>query len=84
MDPHARSDGFVTSFDMNMYEALLRRDRDLKLEPALATEWSNVDPSTWRFKLRHGVAFHDGTPFTADDVIFSCSVQLPRDRTFRP
>jgi peptide/nickel transport system substrate-binding protein len=38
MDPHARSDGFVTSFDMNMYEPLLRRDRDLKLEPALATE----------------------------------------------
>jgi peptide/nickel transport system substrate-binding protein len=71
MDPHARSDGFVTSFDMNMYEPLLRRDRDLKLEPALATEWSNVDPSTWRFKLRQGVAFRDGTPFTADDVIFS-------------
>src|ERR1700739_2612505 len=54
MDPHARSDGFVTSFDMNIYEPLLRRDRDLKLEPALATEWSNVDPSTWRFKLRQG------------------------------
>ena len=71
MDPHARSDGFVTSFDMNMYEPLLRRDRDLKLEPALATEWSDVDPSTWRFKLRQGVKFHDGTPFTADDVIFS-------------
>jgi peptide/nickel transport system substrate-binding protein len=71
MDPHARSDLFVTSFDMNMYEALLRRDRNLKLEPALATEWSNINPTTWRFKLRQGVKFHDGTPFTADDVIFS-------------
>jgi peptide/nickel transport system substrate-binding protein len=71
MDPHARADGFVTSFDMNMYEPLLRRDRNLKLEPALATEWSNPDPTVWRFKLRHGVKFHDGTPFTADDVIFS-------------
>jgi peptide/nickel transport system ATP-binding protein len=71
MDPHARSDLFVTSFDMNMYEALLRRDRDLKLEPSLATEWSNIDPTTWRFKLRQGVKFHDGTLFTADDVIFS-------------
>jgi peptide/nickel transport system substrate-binding protein len=71
MDPHARSDLFVTSFDMNMYEALLRRDRNLKLEPALATEWSNIDPTTWRFKLRQGVEFQDGTPFTADDVVFS-------------
>src|SRR5271155_5363448 len=71
MDPHARADLFVTTFDMNMYDALLRRDRDLKLEPALATEWSNTDPTTWRFKLRQGVKFHDGTPFTVDDVIFS-------------
>jgi len=71
MDPHARSDLFVTSFDMNMYEPLLRRNRELKLEPALATEWSNVEPAIWRFKLRQGVEFHDGTPFTADDVVFS-------------
>ncbi|WP_428483660.1 ABC transporter substrate-binding protein [Rhodopila sp.] len=71
MDPHARSDGFVTSFDMNMYEPLLIRDRNLKLAPVLATEWANTNPTTWRFKLRHGVKFHDGTPMTADDVIFS-------------
>ena len=71
MDPHARSDLFVTSFDMNMYEPLLRRDRELKLDPALATEWSNINPTTWRFKLRQGVKFHDGTPFTVDDVVFS-------------
>jgi len=71
MDPHARSDLFVTSFDMNMYEPLLRRNRELRLEPALATEWSNVEPTIWRFKLRQGVEFHDGTPFTADDVVFS-------------
>jgi peptide/nickel transport system substrate-binding protein len=62
MDPYARSDLFVTSFDMNMYEALLRRDRDLKIEPSLPTEWSNIDPTTWQFKLRQGVKFHDGTP----------------------
>src|SRR5580658_1136056 len=71
MDPHARSDGFVTSFDMNIYEPLIRRDRNLKLEPALATEWKNIDPTTWRIKLRQGVKFHDGTPLTAEDVIFS-------------
>src|SRR5882762_2016956 len=71
MDPHARSDGFVTTFLMSMYEPLLRRDRELKLEPTLATEWLNIDPTTWRFKLRQGVKFHDGTPFAADDVVFS-------------
>jgi peptide/nickel transport system substrate-binding protein len=71
MDPHARSDGFVTSFDMNMYEPLVRRDRNLKLEPGLATEWSSTGPTTWRFLLRHDVKFHDGTPLTADDVVFS-------------
>src|SRR5882672_9850446 len=71
MDPHARSDLFVTSFDMNMYEPLIRRDRNLKLEGALATEWSNINPTTWRFKLRQGVKFHDGTPLTVEDVLFS-------------
>jgi peptide/nickel transport system substrate-binding protein len=77
MDPHARSDGFVTSFDMNIYEPLIRRDRDLRLEPALATEWVNIDPATWRIKLRQGVKFHDGTPLTVEDVIFS--IQRVRD-----
>src|SRR5690348_1841509 len=71
MDPHARSDLFVQSFDANIYEPLVRRDRNLKLEPALATEWANVNPMTWRFKLRHGVTFHDGTPLTVEDVLFS-------------
>ncbi len=71
MDPHARGDAFVSSFDFNMYEGLVRRDRDLKLEAALATEWANVNPTTWRFKLRHGVTFHDGSPLTVEDVLFS-------------
>jgi len=71
MDPHARSDGFVSSFDGNMYEPLLRRDRQMNLEPALATKWSNIDPLTWRIRLRQGVAFHDGTELTVDDVLFS-------------
>jgi peptide/nickel transport system substrate-binding protein len=71
MDPHARSDAFVSSFDFNMYEPLVRRDRNLKLEPALATEWATINPTTWRFKLRHGVTFHDGAPLTVEDVLFS-------------
>jgi peptide/nickel transport system substrate-binding protein len=71
MDPYARQETFLLSFDGNMYEPLVGRDRKLKLEPALATEWTQTAPKVWRFKLRQGVKFHDGTPFTADDVIFS-------------
>jgi peptide/nickel transport system substrate-binding protein len=71
MDPYARQETFLLLFDMSMYEPLIRRNREMKLEPGLATEWSNVDPTTWRFKLRQAVKFHDGSPFTADDVVFS-------------
>src|SRR6266571_6211204 len=71
MDPYARNETFLLSFAMNMYEPLIRRNQKLELEPGLATEWSNTDPTTWRFKLRQGVKFHDGTPFSADDVVFS-------------
>ena len=71
MDPYARQETFLLSFDSNMYEPLVRRDRNLKLEPALATSWSQPSPEVWRFNLRHDVKFHDGTPFTADDVVFS-------------
>lgn len=71
MDPYARNETFLLTFMSNIYEPLVRRDRQLKVEPALATEWAQVSPELWRFKLRHGVKFQDGTPFTADDVIFS-------------
>jgi peptide/nickel transport system substrate-binding protein len=71
LDPYTRSETFLLSFNANIYEPLARRGRDLKLEPALATEWSQTAPDTWRFKLRQGVKFSDGTPFTADDVEFS-------------
>lgn len=71
MDPYALNETFTVGFLGNIYEGLVRRDRDLNLEPALATEWSNPEPNVWRFKLREGVKFHNGEPFTADDVLFS-------------
>ncbi|WP_164887636.1 ABC transporter substrate-binding protein [Paenirhodobacter populi] len=46
----------------------MRYDRNLKLEPALATSWEIVSPTTWRFHLREGVKFQDGAEFTAEDV----------------
>jgi peptide/nickel transport system substrate-binding protein len=54
-----------------VYEGLSIIDADLSLRPALATSWQPIDPTTWRFALREGVTFHDGTPFSAEDVVFS-------------
>ncbi|MGB8842446.1 MAG: ABC transporter substrate-binding protein [Aliidongia sp.] len=71
LDPYSRSESFLLSFNQNIYEPLARRDRDLKLEPALATAWVQTAPDVWRFTLRDGVKFSDGTPFSADDVEFS-------------
>ena len=71
MDPHSRNVAATLSFLSNIYEGLVRRDRDLKLEPALALSWTTTAPDTWRFVLRRNVRFHDGSPFTADDVVFS-------------
>ena len=71
MDPHAARDDFTLSLLSNVYEGLVRWNRDLKLEPALAESWETISDTEWRFHLRKGVKFHNGDPFTADDVIFS-------------
>ncbi len=71
MDPYVRNESFLLTFTQNIYDPLVRRDRDLKVEPALAESWEQPDATTWRFHLRHGVKFQGGEPFTADDVLFS-------------
>ncbi len=71
MDPYARNETFLLAFLSNIYEPLVRRDRELKLEPALAASWSQPSPTIWRVNLRANVKFQDGTPFSADDVVFS-------------
>ncbi|MGA2551148.1 MAG: ABC transporter substrate-binding protein [Burkholderiaceae bacterium] len=71
MDPHSLNESLQLGFLNNIYESLVGFDRNMKLVPALATDWKQTAPTIWRFNLRHGVTFHDGTPFTADDVIFS-------------
>ena len=71
LDPHLNNEAPTNAMKNNLYETLIFRNYELKLLPGLATEWKQVDPTTWRFTLRQGVKFHDGTPFTADDVIFS-------------
>jgi len=71
MDPYTRSETFLLTFTQNIYDPLVRRGRNLKVEPALAERWEQPDPRTWRFHLRKGVKFQGGEPFTADDVVFS-------------
>jgi peptide/nickel transport system substrate-binding protein len=71
MDPYTRSETFLLTFTQNIYDPLVRRDRDLKLEPALAKSWEMTSPTVWRFHLRPGVKFQGGEDFTADDVVFS-------------
>jgi peptide/nickel transport system substrate-binding protein len=71
MDPMALNETFTLGFQNNIYEPLVAYDGQLKLVPALALSWENPEPTKWIFKLRQGVKFHDGSPFTADDVIFS-------------
>jgi peptide/nickel transport system substrate-binding protein len=71
MDPHSLNESLQLNITGNLYEPLVARGKKLELVPGLATDWKQTSPTVWRFNLRKGVTFHDGTPFTADDVIFS-------------
>lgn len=69
LDPHARSWLANLALGANIYEPLVRRDADLKLQPALAARWFSENPTTWIFDVRPGVQFHDGRALTAADVV---------------
>jgi peptide/nickel transport system substrate-binding protein len=71
MDPHGIASLYNTRVIGQIYETLVGRDEQFRVAPRLALSWAVVEPTAWRFKLRPGVKFHDGTPFTADDVVFS-------------
>lgn len=71
MDPHGAFSTANAALLGNIYEGLVRHDRDLRFEPALATSWDVVAPDHYRFRIRRGVRFHDGTPMTAADVVAS-------------
>lgn len=71
MDPHSQNEQMTNMMNGQVYERLTSRDKQLNIVPGLASEWTQVSPLVWRFKLRPNVKFHDGTPLTADDVVFS-------------
>ncbi|APV52382.1 ABC transporter substrate-binding protein [Betaproteobacteria bacterium GR16-43] len=77
-DPHAQNEGLNNNMNDEIFERLTTRNKELAIKPALATSWEAKSPTVWRFNLRRGVTFHDGTPFTADDVVYSIErAQLP-------
>ena len=85
MDPATRQETVQLSFLANIYEPLVRRNRDLGLEPALAVSWEQTSPTVWRFHLRPGVKWQDGSPFTADDVVFTLKrIQAPNSSMRAP
>lgn len=71
MDPHYHNLSPNNSLLSHIFESLVDQDERQRLQPGLAESWKPIDDTTWEFKLRRGVKFHDGTPFTADDVLFS-------------
>lgn len=71
LDPHAQNEVLSNSINGHIYEKLVTRDANLALVPGLASRWRQVDALTWHFQLRGDVKFHDGSPLTGEDVVFS-------------
>jgi peptide/nickel transport system substrate-binding protein len=71
LDPHSQNHATTNAILMHAYEGLTRYGPNYEVQPALATKWTFISPTQVRFELRKGVKFQDGTPFTADDVLFS-------------
>jgi peptide/nickel transport system substrate-binding protein len=75
LDPHSQNHATSNAILQHTYEGLTRYAKpvggEYKIEPALATSWKQMSDTQWRFNLRKDVKFHDGSPFTADDVVFS-------------
>ncbi|MDO6730042.1 ABC transporter substrate-binding protein [Marinovum sp. 2_MG-2023] len=83
LDPHSHNESFTNYFLANVYEGLVARDEDFEIAGQLAQSWEQVDATTWRFTLRDGVSFHDGSAFAADDVIFSMDRALSETSNFK-
>ncbi|HEX3177635.1 MAG TPA: ABC transporter substrate-binding protein, partial [Methylomirabilota bacterium] len=74
MDPHMHAENFTFAVVHNVFDHLVRRsvkNGQLAHDPGLATSWTNVNPTTWEFKLRPNVKFHNGEDFNAEAVKFS-------------
>lgn len=82
-DPHSQNEGLNNTATGYVYESLLTYNEKFELVPALALSWNRDGNLIWRFNLRQNVKFHDGTPFTADDVVFSITRAMAPTSNFR-
>ncbi|BBD09197.1 ABC transporter substrate-binding protein [Desulfovibrio ferrophilus] len=71
LDPHFHNVTNNNQQALYLFDKLIRQDSRQKLQPGLAVTWKPIADTTWEFKLRKGVTFHDGSPFTAEDVKFT-------------
>ncbi len=71
IDPHFLYLATNIAYSAHIYGKLVRADENMQAIPDLAESWKTLDDTTWEFKLRKGVKFHDGSEFTAEDVVFS-------------
>lgn len=71
LDPHSQNYGPNLMLASHMFDRLIHQGANQRLIPGLATEWRLIEPLVWEFTLRQGVTFHDGSPFTAQDVLAS-------------
>ena len=84
LDIHSQNNALGNGVHAAVYDSLIYyNSRTFKPEAQLATAWKELSPTQVRFTLRTGVKFSDGTPFTADDVVFTSTARCPRPRTTR-
>jgi peptide/nickel transport system substrate-binding protein len=82
-DPYGHDELFTIWVNQQVYEGLVSYDWQGRLEPGLAVSWKRLDAKTWEMELRPGVKFHDGTPFTSADVLFSIERARAENSTVR-
>ena len=82
-DPHAVPHTPTMVETSQVYESLVGFNSRYEIEPSLAVAWNLIDPTTWQFDLRQSVRFHDGSPFTAEDVVFSLNRAMSSTSGFK-
>ncbi len=81
-DPHSQNNALSNGIHAAVYESLVTYNKKFEVEPQLALSWKQEEPTRLRFKLRPNVKFHDGSPFTADDVVFSIGRSMDKASNF--